>query len=58
MPPGAPLAHPCTRAAFAETLHVYALATDGYTRLYGLDAPDTSAGQIDIKAFAITPQGS
>jgi hypothetical protein len=58
VPPGAPPAHPCTRAAFAETLHVYALATDGYTRLYGLDAPVTSAGQIAIKAFAITPQGS
>jgi hypothetical protein len=46
----------CTRAAFAEELHVRALATNGYDRLSGLDAPrpddDT---QIDLRAFAITP---
>ena len=36
LPPGET---PCVRAAFAEWLHVYALATNGYGRLSGLDAP-------------------
>ena len=45
---------PCTRAAFAEALHVYALATDGYQRLSYLDGPRTGLGEIDLKAFAIT----
>jgi hypothetical protein len=43
---------PCTRAAFAESLHVYALATNGYDRLSGLDAP--RAPQVDLRAFAIS----
>lgn len=47
---------PCARAAFAEELHVRALATNGYDRLSGLDAPrpgdDT---QVGLRAFAITP---
>ena len=43
----------CTRAAFAERLYVYALATDGYWRLSGLDAP--RPGQVGTRAFAITP---
>ena len=46
---------PCTRAAFAEELDVYALATDGYDRLGGLDAPRTGdPAQVDLRAFAIT----
>jgi hypothetical protein len=40
---------PCIRAAFAETLYVAALATNGYGRLTQYDAP------FQIKAFAITP---
>jgi hypothetical protein len=39
----------CTRAAFAEGLHVYALAGDGYSRLDYLDLP------TDLRAFALTP---
>jgi hypothetical protein len=47
----------CTRAAFAETLHVYALATNGYYRLDGYDGPRywEDPNQIAVKAFAITP---
>jgi hypothetical protein len=37
----------CTRAAFAEGLHVYALASDGYTRLNHLDKP------TELRAFAL-----
>jgi hypothetical protein len=51
LPPGET---PCIRAAFAEALHVYALATNGYGRLSGLDAP-RGAGQIGLRAFAVTP---
>ena len=52
----APGQTPCIRAAFAETLHVYALATNGYGRLSGLDAPRADdPAQIAVKAFAITP---
>lgn len=47
---------PCTRAAFAEALHVYALATNGYTRLDNLDGPRGALGEIDLKAFAITAE--
>ncbi|HEU0133431.1 MAG TPA: hypothetical protein VFR28_01290 [Allosphingosinicella sp.] len=47
---------PCIRAAFAESLHVYALATNGYGRLSGLDAPRPSdPAQVGLRAFAITP---
>lgn len=47
---------PCTRAAFAEELDVYALATNGYDRLAHLDAPRTAdPAQVDLRAFAITP---
>ncbi|MFM9828988.1 MAG: hypothetical protein ACKVOB_09645 [Sphingomonas sp.] len=53
LPPGD---MPCERAAFGESLHVYALATNGYTRLSGLDAPNAvPPGQISLRAFAITP---
>lgn len=45
---------PCTRAAFAEALHVYALATNGYGRLSGLDGPRGGPSQVNLKAFAIT----
>jgi hypothetical protein len=45
---------PCTRAAFAEALYVYALATDGYQRLHVLDGPRGELGEIDLRAFAIT----
>jgi hypothetical protein len=46
---------PCTRAAFAEALHVYALATNGYGRLDGLDAPRLAdPAQVNLRAFAIT----
>lgn len=38
----------CSRAAFAEGLHVYALASDGYSRLTYLDLP------TDLRAFALT----
>ena len=47
---------PCLRAAFAEALHVYALATNGYGRLTYLDAPrGDDPAQIDLRAFAIAP---
>lgn len=47
---------PCTRAAFAESLHVSALATNGYDRLSGLDAPrPLDPAQVGLRAFAITP---
>ena len=49
----------CVRAAFAETLHVYALVTDGYWRLSYLDAPRPTwedPSQIDVRAFALTPE--
>jgi hypothetical protein len=53
LPPGQT---PCIRAAFAETLHVRALATNGYDRLGGYDAPrPEDPSQIGVKAFAITP---
>ncbi len=42
---------PCTRGAFAERLHVYATATNGWSRLSYLDAP--RAGESGLKAFAI-----
>jgi hypothetical protein len=51
-------ATPCTRAAFAESLHVSALATDGYARLSSLDAPRPASEdptQVGLRAFAITP---
>jgi hypothetical protein len=52
----APGETPCTRAAFGESLYVYALATNGYGRLSGLDAPNAiPPGQIGLRAFAITP---
>jgi hypothetical protein len=34
---------PCQNAAFAEVLHVWAMATDGYNRLSGLDRGDAAA---------------
>lgn len=43
---------PCDRAAFAETLYVSALATNGYGRLT-LDGP-TGDEEVGVKAFAIT----
>ena len=48
---------PCIRAAFGESLAVYALATNGYGRLSGYDAPNAGppSGQIGLRAFAITP---
>jgi hypothetical protein len=47
---------PCIRAAFGESLHVHALATNGYGQLTYLDAPNaTPPGQIGLRAFAITP---
>ena len=46
---------PCKRAAFAESLHVYALATNGYARLSYLDAPrPDDATQVALRAFALT----
>ena len=52
LPPGET---PCVRAAFAEWLHVYALATNGYDRLSGLDAPRPGdPAQVHLRAFAIT----
>lgn len=39
----------CARAAFAEGLHVFALAGDGYSRLSYLDLP------TNLRAFALTP---
>jgi hypothetical protein len=38
----------CSRAAFSEALHVWTRATDGYGRLWHLDA-------FDHDAFALTP---
>ena len=47
---------PCIRAAFAESLHVYALATNGYGRLSSLDAPvPGDPAQVALRAFAVTP---
>jgi hypothetical protein len=49
----------CIRAAFAESLHVYALVTNGYHRLEGLDGPRPTSEdptQIDVRAFAIVPE--
>ncbi len=47
----------CTRAAFAESLKVYALATNGYTRLKYLDAPRSEdPDQIRLRGFALTPE--
>ena len=48
---------PCIRAAFGESLGVYALATNGYGRLSSYDAPNAGppTGQIGLRAFAITP---
>jgi hypothetical protein len=43
------LTAPCTKAAFAENLYVWALATDGWYRLYYLDASAIP------KAFALEP---
>jgi hypothetical protein len=48
-----PTSPPCTRGAFAEHLHVYAMATDGWTRLTYLDAPRT--GENGLEAFALAP---
>lgn len=48
----------CVRAAFAETLRVYALVTNGYWRLSHLDAPRPAwedPSQIGTRAFALTP---
>ena len=49
----------CTRAAFAEVLHIYALATNGYDRLHYLDGPRPGEDptQVAVKAFAITRVG-
>lgn len=48
---------PCVRAAFAESLWVYALATDGYERLHFLDAPRSEDPlQIRLRGFALAPQ--
>ena len=44
---------PCARAAFAESLHVYALATNGYGRLSYLDAP-RGPTEIALRGFALT----
>jgi hypothetical protein len=52
LPPGE---EPCIRAAFGEALRVYALATDGYDRLSGYDAPRAALGEIALRAFALTP---
>ncbi|MCA1553331.1 MAG: hypothetical protein LC737_03030, partial [Chloroflexi bacterium] len=40
---------PCTKAAFAENLYVAAMATDGWSRLSGLDASGVPV------AFALEP---
>ncbi|MFO0577550.1 MAG: hypothetical protein U1A78_26395 [Polyangia bacterium] len=47
--PGADCAQPCKRAAFAEHLHVYSRSTDGWGRLYYLDAHA-------VVAFALAPK--
>jgi hypothetical protein len=44
----------CDKAAFAETLHVHATATDGWNELDYLDAP--RPGEIWSKAFALEPE--
>ncbi|MEE8584656.1 MAG: hypothetical protein V3T83_07380 [Acidobacteriota bacterium] len=44
-----PASADCTQAAFAQTLYVWARATDGWHRLYHLDALGTP------KAFALAP---
>jgi len=44
----ASLLGPCTQAAFSENLHVYALATDGSSRLHGYD-------DGAVAAFALEP---
>lgn len=48
--PPSPCAGSCRRAAFAEHLHVYARATDGWSRLSYLDAHA-------VVAFALNPAG-
>jgi hypothetical protein len=48
----------CTQdAAFAETLAVYAMATDGWYRLYTLDAPRGGPTERANKAFALEQHG-
>jgi hypothetical protein len=42
------LVEPCSRAAFSEALHVWTMATDGYARLWYLDA-------FAHDGFALTP---
>lgn len=49
MRPNAPVLLPCIRAAFAETLEVKAMATNGWTRLSGLDRSGMPL------AFALAP---
>ena len=44
---------PCDKGAFAESLHVSAMAYDGWVRLSNLDAP--RAGESGLNAFAIAP---
>ena len=45
-----PVGHtPCIKAAFAENLYVAAMATDGWSRLSGLDASGVPV------AFALEP---
>ena len=46
---------PCTHAAYAQRLDVYAMATNGWTRLSYLDAPRTGLGEQGLKAFALAP---
>ena len=43
----------CDHGAFAQRLWVHALATNGYSRLSGLDAPFT-APAINLRAFALS----
>jgi hypothetical protein len=50
---GAPPAN-CPNGAFAEYLHVWALATDGWSRLSYLDAPIGALGELGLAAFALT----
>jgi hypothetical protein len=45
----------CDRGAFAEFLYVYAMATDGWSRLAYLDGPRGGPSEIGLKAFALTP---
>ena len=50
---------PCTRAAFAESLCVYALAADGYQRLHYLDAPRADdPAHVRLRGFALTAAGT